>query len=170
MPANQMNTLFNERNEKMRKTVAPLTVIALLGLAAPASAAKAVPFKGKTSSGHEVTFKVKKKRIHDLTAGIRMSCIPIQGGGRPLGGSDLFGWGGSRPIRRHDRYTFMAKPAFHFREVTTNYELWLKRRGKRTFTGRMRLQYSFLVSKYPIGTFSVYSCLGGGTFKAKAQR
>ena len=86
-----------------------------------------------------------------------------------MGGSDLFGWGGSRRIKRHDKYTFMVKPAFGFREVTTNYELWLKRRGKRAFSGRMRLQYSFLISKYPIGTFSVYSCLGGATFKARAR-
>jgi len=154
----------------MKKILLPLTVIALLVVAAPAQAGKAVPFKGKTSSGHTITFKVKNGRIHDLVAGIRMACIPIQGGGRPLSGADLFGWSGSRRIKRHDKYTFMAKPAFHFREVTTNYELWLKRRGKRAFSGRMRLQYSFLVSKYPIGTFSVYSCLGGATFKAKARR
>ena len=37
-------------------------------------------------------------------------------------------------------------------------------------TGRMRLQYSFLIPKYPIGTFTIYSCLGGATFKAKARR
>ena len=34
----------------------------------------------------------------------------------------------------------------------------------------MRLQYQFLVSKFPIGTFSIYSCLGGDTFKATARR
>jgi hypothetical protein len=33
----------------------------------------------------------------------------------------------------------------------------------------MRLQYSFLIPKYPIGTFTIYSCLGGGTFKAKTR-
>ncbi len=153
----------------MKKVIAPLALIALLAVAAPASAGKAVSYKGKTSSGHNVTFKSKKGRIYNLTAGVRMSCIPIQGGGRALAGSDLFGFSGAgRRIKRHDRWTFMAKPAFHFREVTTNYDLWLKRR-KGTFTGRMRLQYSFLVSKYPIGTFSVYSCLGGAKFKAKAR-
>ena len=153
----------------MKKTITTLATIALLALAGPATAAKPVTYKGKTSSGHEITFKVKNKRIHDLTAGIRMSCIPIQGGGAPTGGSDLFGFSGSRRIKRRDRWTFMVKPAFHYNEVTTNYDLWLKRRGKRTITGRMRLQYSFLISKYPIGTFTIYSCLGGATFRAKAQ-
>jgi hypothetical protein len=152
----------------MRKTITPLTVIALLAMAAPASASKAVTYKGKTSSGHKVTFQVKNKRIRDLTAGIRMSCIPIQGGGSPTGGSEVFGFRGSLPVKPHLSYSFMEKPAFHYNEVTMNNDLWLKQRGKRTITGRMRLQYSFLISKYPIGTFTIYSCLGGATFKAKA--
>jgi hypothetical protein len=62
----------------------------------------------------------------------------------------------------------MEKPAFYWNEVTMSNDLWLTRHGRRAITGRMRLQYSFLISKYPIGTFSVYSCVGGGTFKAKA--
>ncbi len=153
----------------MKKAVTPLILIALLALAAPASAGRAVSYSGKTSSGHKITFKIKNKRVHDLTAGIRMSCIPIQGGGRPLGGSEIFGFRGSLPVRPHSAYSFMEKPAFHFKEVTMKNDLWLTRHGARTMTGRMRLQYSFLVSKFPIGTFVIYSCLGGGTFKAKAR-
>src|SRR5918997_6738321 len=153
----------------MKKTITSLTAVAVLALAGPASAAKSVTYKGKTSSGHKVTFQAKNKRIHDLTAGIRMSCIPIQGGGRPTGGSEVFGFRGSLPIKRHLRYSFMEKPAFYYNEVTMKNDLWLKRHGRRTITGRMRLQYSFLVPKYPIGTFAIYSCLGGGTFKAKAR-
>ena len=107
--------------------------------------------------------------FHDLTAGIRMSCIPIQGGGAPTGGSEVFGFRGSLKVKPHLHYSFMEKPAFHYNEVTMNNDLWLKRRRKRAFSGRMRLQYSFLIPKYPIGTFSVYSCLGGGTFTARAQ-
>jgi hypothetical protein len=152
----------------MRKTIAPLTVLALLALAAPASAGKAANYKGKTSSGHKVTFQVKNGRIHDLTAGVRMSCIPIQGGGSPTGGSEVFGFRGSLKVKPHLSYSFMEKPAFHYNEVTMKNDLWLKQRGNRTITGRMRLQYSFLIPKYPIGTFTVYSCLGGVTFKAKA--
>jgi len=153
----------------MRKTIAPLTLIALLALTAPAGAAKAVTYKGKTDSGHKVTFQVKNGRIHDLLAGIRMSCLPIQGGGAPTGGAEIFGFRGSLKVKPHLHYSFMEKPAFHYNEVTMTNDLWLKRGGKRAFSGRMRLQYSFLIRKYPIGTFSVYSCLGGGTFTARGQ-
>ena len=154
----------------MKKTITALTAIGVLGLAGPASAANAVTYTGKTSSGHKVSFQVKSKRIQDLTAGIRMSCIAIQGGGRPIGGSEVFGFRGSLRTKRHLSYSFMEKPAFHHNGVTMQNDLWLKRSGKRTISGRMRLQYSFLVPKYPIGTFATYSCLGGGTFKAKARR
>ena len=152
----------------MRTTIISLTVAALLVLSAPAGASQPRTYKGKTSSGHTVTFQVKNGRIRDLTAGIRMSCVPIQGGGSPTGGVEVFGFRGSLPVRSHLRYSFMEKPAFHYNEVTMNNDLWLKRRGRRAISGRMRLQYSFLIPKYPIGTFTVYSCLGGGTFTARA--
>jgi hypothetical protein len=34
----------------------------------------------------------------------------------------------------------------------------------------MRWQYEFLIPKYPIGTFAIYSCLGEATFAAKPKR
>ena len=154
----------------MKKALATLTVPALLLLApSGALAAKALPYVGKTSSGHKITFKLKGKRVHKLTAGIRMACVPIQGGGRSLSGSEVFGFTGYVGLRRHTKFSYKAKPSFHFREVTWNNELWLKRRGRR-ISGRMRTQYEFLISKYPIGTFAIYSCAGGATFKAKPRR
>jgi hypothetical protein len=152
----------------MRIAAVLASATAALVVVAPASA-RTAKYVGKTSSGHKITFTVKNRRVHDLTAGIRMSCLPIQGGGIPLGGSEIFGFRGSLPLRAHNRYTFMEKPAFHWSEVTMTNDLWLKRRGNRTITGRMRLQYSFLVPKFTPGTFTIYSCLGGGTFTARAR-
>src|SRR3954451_7759417 len=128
-------------NSKLIKLAVPLTLAALLAVAAPAFAAKGVVYKGKTSSGHKIKFTVKRGRVHNLVGGIRMSCIPIQGGGSPLGGSEIFGFKGSVPFKRHNSYSFMAKPAFYYNEVTMHNELWLKRHGRKKITGRMRLQY-----------------------------
>ena len=154
----------------MRKLLAVLAVPALLAaVPSGAAAAKAVPYVGKTSSGHKVTFKVKRGRIHDMRAGIRMACIPIQGGGRALGGSEIFGFSGSLRLKRHNKFRYMDKPAFHYKEATWSSELWLKRRGRR-ISGRMRLQYSFLVPRFTPGTFTIYSCAGGATFRAKPRR
>ncbi len=154
----------------MKKPITALTVIVALALAGPAAAAKRTTYKGKTSAGHPVTIKVKGKRIKEIVGGVRMACIPIQGGGRTYGGSDVFGLAGSMKLKRHQSHTVMGKPAFHWREVSQKHDLWLKRRGQGgVISGRMRLQYQYLVSKFPIGTFSVYSCLGGATFKATTK-
>jgi hypothetical protein len=155
---------------KITKIAVALTVVAMLAVAAPAFAANAATYKGKTSSGHKITFKVKSGRVHDLVGGIRMSCIPIQGGGAPVGGSEIFGFKGSVPLKAHNNFKFMSKPAFYWNEVTMTHDLWLTKKGAGVITGKMRLQYSYMVSKYPIGTFVIYSCLGGATFKAKAVR
>jgi hypothetical protein len=157
-------------NSTMKKLAAPLTVVALLAVAGPAFAAKAVTYQGKTSSGHKITYKIKNGKVHDLVGGVRMSCIPIQGGGAPVGGPEIFGFKGSIPLKGHSRFSFMGKPAFYYNEVTMNHDLWLKRDGKGRMSGRMRLQYEYLIPKFTPGTFSIYSCLGGATFKAKAIR
>ena len=151
----------------MIKKATPLAVVAALAMSGTASA-KSTDYVGKTDSGHKVTFTVKDGRIYDFDAGIRMSCLPIQGGGAPMGGSELWGWNkGSLKVKRHNKFSFEGKPAFHYNEVTLNHELWLTKRPNRVFKGRMRLQYQFLIPKYPIGTFSIYSCLGGAKFKAR---
>jgi len=152
----------------MRTITALLAIAAAFAVTAAPASARSVKYVGKSTSGHKVTFTLKNGRIHDLTAGIRTSCLSIQGGGAPLGGSEIFGFTGSLPLKAHNRYTFEEKPAFHWREVTVNHDLWIKRRGN-TIKGRMRQQYEFMISKFPIGTFSIYSCLGGAKFTAKAQ-
>jgi hypothetical protein len=155
---------------KITKIAVPLTIVAMLAVAAPAFAGKAVSYKGKTSSGHKITFKVKDRRVHDLVGGVRASCISIQGGGAPMGGIEIFGYKGSVPLKSHNHFSFMNKPAFYWNEVTTNYDLWLTKKGAGVLAGKMRMQYSFMISKYPIGTFTIYSCLAGATFKAKPVR
>jgi len=157
----------------MKKTATALTVIAALALAGPA-AAKPQVYKGKTSSGLPITAKIDKGVVRYFVAGISTNCVPIQSrstNGFPKTGVDTFGLESTdiKVKKRHHRFTFMRKPSFHFREVTTNHDLWIKRRGKR-ISGRMRIQYSYLVSTFPVGSFNVYSCLGSGKFKAKRVR
>ena len=155
----------------MKKT---LTILAAAGVlsacaAAPAGAASGVKYKGKTSSGHPITFTYKNKRLYDMNSGIQVNCLSIQGGGAPSVSADVFGYKGYVGMRKKPvDFTFMKKPASYWREVTTKHSLSSKiNRRTRTISGTQRIQYSYLVSKYPIGTFVIYSCLGNGKFKAK---
>jgi hypothetical protein len=157
------------RRTAMRKTAVGLAVLGVLAAAAPAQAGAGVKYKGKTSSGHPITFTLKGKRLVDMRSGISVSCISIQGGGMPLGGAETFSYDGSVPLSAKGvDFTFMKKPAFYYNEVTTKHTLSSKlNRRTGVISGKQRIQYSFLIPKYPIGTFSIYSCLGSGTFKAK---
>jgi hypothetical protein len=154
----------------MKRTIIGLVVLAALGVAAaPAGAAKGVKYKGKTSSGHPITFTYKKNRLYNMNSGISVQCLPIQGGGKVTGGVETFSYKGYVALRKKGvDFTFMKKPAFYYNEVTTKHTLSAKRnRRTKAIAGTQRIQYSFLIPKYTPGTFSIYSCLGSGKFKAK---
>src|SRR3954452_24716151 len=98
----------------MRK-LAPITitVLALLALAGTSAAASAtsVKYKGRTSSGHPITFTVKGKKIYDYNAGLRISCLAIQGGGAPLSGADYSAPKGWIKIGTKVKFWYDAQPA-----------------------------------------------------------
>jgi hypothetical protein len=54
--------------------------------------------------------------------------------------------------------------------VGANLQVTTKKYRNCVITGKLRRQYQFLIPKYPIGTFSIYSCLGDATFKARPIR
>ena len=149
-------------------TATVLAVAALCAVALPASAAaKPIKYAGKTSGGHKVTFKLYgNKKIDDFETGIPTTCIPIQGGGSPMTGVDV--WPNSWfLVNRTAKFQAMLTPAFYWNEVTNNFEVTTKKLRNGTIRGHLRKQYEFLVPKYPIGTFIIYSCLGEATFKAR---
>jgi hypothetical protein len=138
--------------------------------AGPAAAARSIPYVGKTSSGHKIAFKLRGKKIVNPQAGLGVTCLPIQGGGRSMTGADYM-----HPLLKFElgtkrKFKTEQVPAFYFREVEVNQEISARRARKGRITGKLRMQYSFLISKYPIGTFNVYSCLGTATYKARPKR
>jgi len=157
----------------MKKTLTlTLATAALLAAAASASAAKPVPYAGKTSGGHKITFAVKKNVAWGLSTGIPVTCVPIQGNvTAPTVGVDLFdgtNWG-FRIHGKVQKYKEDRKPYAYYNEVEMNHDVTIRRTGRGRVAGKLRLQYSFLIPRYPIGTFNIYSCLGTATFKARAR-
>jgi hypothetical protein len=152
-------------------TTALLAIAAVCALAVPAGAAAAKPVKyaGKTSSGHRVTFKlVNNKKAVDFVTGAPVTCIPIQGGGQNFVGAEPLVY--TFPINRKVEFKSDIKPAFYYNEVSANFRFITKKLRNGTIKGSMRWQYEFLIPKYPIGTFAIYSCLGEATFQAKPAR
>jgi hypothetical protein len=147
---------------------ATVSAAALLAGGGAQAEARPVSYVGKTSSGHQVTFKVDGNRMHDLRAGIRTSCVAIQGGGAPNGGADLFGFDGDVPLTGHSRFAFKTKNYLFWGDVTKTHDMWVKRRGN-VISGRLRMQFSYMVPSYTPGVFSIYSCLGGAEFTARPR-
>jgi hypothetical protein len=152
----------------MRKLISMIAVVALCATVAPAAnAAKGTPYKGKTSGGHTVRFTLKKGKLWNFATGVPITCLAIQGGGAPLTGVEPMSARWLRlPLKDH-KATSSGKPAFHYNDVTMNWTLNTRRTGKNKVSGAIRLQYQFLIPKYPIGTFTIYSCLGNMRFTAK---
>ena len=146
-----------------------LCLVALLAVPAAASAATPVKYAGKTSSGHKVTFKLKNgKQVLNFATGAPVTCIPIQGGGQTFVGAEpIVLW---FPVNRRVEFPVKAKPAFYYNEVTMNYRVTSKKLRNGRIRGTLRWQYQFLIPKYPIGTFSIYSCLGEATWSASPRR
>jgi hypothetical protein len=152
----------------MRKLIAFVAVAAMFAAVVPAAhAAKGVPYKGKTTGGHKITFNYAKGKMWRVVTAVPMTCIPIQGVGSPQTAADLWTANGLKVGLKDFKVTEQSKSALHYNEVTKNHTINTRRARNGTISGSIRVQYSFLIPKYPIGTFSIYSCLGNIEFKAK---
>lgn len=166
----------------MRRITTLLLAISLcLTLAAPAPSlgavgggkkgkAKAVLYEGKTSGGHKVSFKLRDGKALQFETGVPMSCLAIQGGGAPISGVEPFVYTWIRLGNRNAKLSDYIKPSFHYNEVTRNHTVTLLRVNKNVIRGAIRTQYEFMIPKFPIGTFTIYSCLGEMKFNARPVR
>jgi acid phosphatase class B len=154
--------------KKLTATLIAVAACAVMAVPASAAAAKPVKYAGKTSSGHKVTFTLKGKQANKFVTGAPVTCIPIQGGGQNFVGAEpMVLW---FRINRTEEFQAKLKPAFYYNEVTMNFRVTTEKFRNGSIKGKLRWQYQFLIPKYPIGTFSIYSCLGEATFRAKPAR
>ena len=155
----------------MRKLITFVALAAMFAAAAPAAqAAKGVSYTGKTTGGHKVTFRLANGKMHRFVTGVPMTCVSIQGGGSPMTGVEPWTAGWVKVGIKKYEFSEKSKPALYSNEVTKNHTISTRRGPGKAISGSIRVQYSFLIPKYPIGTFSIYSCLGTMSFKAKPAR
>jgi hypothetical protein len=154
----------------MRNLIPLIAAAAICVAAVPAaSAAKRIPYQGKASGGEKVTFQLGKKRLYNFVTGVPTTCLSIQGGGAPMTGMELWSWTWLDVPLNNYSWSEESKPSFFYNEVTRNHTATIQRVGKNKIAGKIRVQYEFMIPKYPPGTFSIYSCLGEATFSAKAK-
>ena len=155
----------------MRKLIS-VTAAALILLAVPqaAGAAKRVPYKGKTTGGHSITFTYGKGKMWDVVTMVPMTCLAIQGGGAPISGGELWSFQWIKvPLKKY-KWSEVSKPSLYYNDVTRTHTVTTRRARDKTISGSIRVQYSFLIPKFPIPSFAIYSCLGNTKFSATPKR
>ena len=155
----------------MRKLITLMAAAALIAVAAPAANAahRGTPYKGKASGGEKVTFTLHKNRLYDFITGVPTTCLAIQGGGAPMTGMEFWNFTDIKLGLKDFKWSEESKPSFFYNEVTRNHTLTVRRAGKNRIAGKIRVQYEFMIPKYPPGTFTIYSCLGNATFSARPK-
>jgi hypothetical protein len=156
---------------KLTATLIAVAACAVMAVPATAAAAKPVRYAGKTTGGHKITFNLVKggKRIRDLVTATPTQCLPIQGGGSPMSGMDLWNPAIEFPVNQANLEwkEENTTSGFYYNPLTKNYKFSTKKLRNGTIRGQLRQQFEFLIPKYPIGTFIIYSCLGTTKFTAK---
>lgn len=152
----------------MKKTI---TTLALAGLLVGAGSAEAATkYKGKTTSGSTITFKRSGGRISKIKTGVSTICLPTTTSARSTAGSDRYTPPGSYRIGKKVKRSKLQKTSFWWREVTKNYTVTTRRRGRK-ITGRLEMSFSYAVPGwgYYGPTLTTYICSGKAKFSAKPR-
>jgi hypothetical protein len=98
-----------------------LTALALLAVAAPASAAqKSAHYSGKTDDGNSIAFDLKGNRMSNLSGYVTTTCVPDRG--TPRTGSGEFNPPGSVRLGR-TRKVSETHYVSYWGDTTFNYEV-----------------------------------------------
>ena len=151
-----------------RKAVLAVAALAAsLALAAPALA-KPVKYSGKTSSGHEITFKRSGNSITGVYTMLATSCASTYPGATAHAGSEFYEPPGRLPLGRKVTRSAVQDPAMHYSEVTKNYRLKARKLRGGAIKGRLHVNFGYQTVHYASYWMLVgYVCQGDGTFKAR---
>ena len=148
-----------------------LTGACLAAAAAPSALAKskAVHYAGTTRDGDAISFTLAGSKVTQLKAYTPTLCGTSDPGGLPLHGSDPFDPPGSFPLARvTERKAKRENAIWNTNLVTKNFVVSFKHGRHGVITGKLHVDYSFLmlVYSYPISS-RPYVCTGDTTFTFK---
>ncbi|MGZ4168060.1 MAG: hypothetical protein ACXVRM_11585 [Solirubrobacteraceae bacterium] len=147
------------------RALVTMLACAAAALPAAAQAQAGVAYKGRTRDGGPISFTLSGSRITKLSAYVPTLCLATEG--TPLSGTDPFDPSGSFRVGRTDKVTVKRHNAmWNTSDVTKNFFVTARRdRGDR-ITGKLHVDYSFLMIlyTYPISA-RPYVCTGDTTFR-----
>jgi hypothetical protein len=156
-----------------RLTRIALATVACASIAAPAAAqaaSKSTTYRGKTREGNPISFRVTGSRISHLSAYVSTLCLATEG--TPLSGTDPFDPPGSfRVGRAQETKAKRANAIWNTADVTKNFHVTTKRDRKGRITGKLHVDYSFLMIVFDYTIYGrPYVCTGDTTFHLSPAR
>lgn len=153
------------------RIVAVAATIAAVAAVPAAASAKPVNYEGKTSGGHQITFKREGKRVWWISTMVPTVCLPTNRvGERPITGAEIFTPPGYEIVNRKVTFKDLQKPALYYNDVTKHYEITLKKGKNGKLRGKLHLTFSFIIPTFPMPSMIYYSCVGKAKFTAKPVR
>jgi hypothetical protein len=154
----------------MKKTliIATAAALALTLAAAPAAVAKKKPFagsfKGKTTAGTPISLKVTRGgQVKDITGSVFVYCASLNTT-QTKGGVDLFQPPAGPKLGQTAQNSALQRSAITGYDVTKTYTTTVRRAGKKSVSGDLRLSFSYFVPD--LYAPKTYYCSGTTQFTA----
>ena len=153
----------------MRKFTTLLAVAALVAAAVPAAEAKPVSYKGKTKGGHTITFKRSGNTVSAITTLVPTVCASsTDSSSTPKAGADIYQPGASFKLGKTGKTKVLQNSTFGYGKHTKNYTFSSKKGRRGKVTGKLDVNFSYLVPNLygSFGSYSIYICRGVTSFSA----
>jgi hypothetical protein len=159
---------------RMKKTTLILISLLSLAITAAPAAGKTVAYKGKTKSGHSITFKREGGKIKNVQSMVPTVCLTTSGGSDSTRtGGDIYQPPGAYALGKTTKRKAFQRTPFYPAKVTKNYTLTAKTGSKGKITGKLDENFSFsLLGLDPWSGNSyirIFICQGVTNFTAKPK-
>ena len=150
----------------MTKAIAALAAATLLVVGAPAAQAKPVDYKGKTEGGSSIKFKRSGNKIRSINSAVPVVCVSSTSS-QTKAGADIYRPGGSFKLGKTGKRKIMQRSAMGYGKLTKNYKFSSKRGRGGKITGKLDVNFSYLVPS--LYGMTIYICRGVTDYSAKPR-
>jgi hypothetical protein len=141
--------------------------VAAAALAIGVPGAGAATLHGTTDGGTTITLKRSGTKVSKIKTVVPAMCVETTGSGQTRAGSELFRPPGSFSVGRKAKAKALQPAAMnHGTKATKNYTVKLTGAGGRAVSGKLSVNFSFLIPDLFRSTPYIYMCQGTTTFTA----
>ncbi len=143
-------------------------VAATASFAVGVPAAGAATLQGTTKDGSKITLKRSGSKVSNIKTMVPTICVETTGSGRTRAGGELFRPPGSFAIGSQGKAKALQPAAMNSgTEATKNYTVKLNGAGGRAVSGKLSVNFSFLIPDLFRNMPYIYMCQGTTSFVAR---